>query len=96
VFPLFMDANPTDPDGTRAFDVPPGVSARSGEFTLPTGGRLRALGGHLHDYAVEIRLEDVMTGKVLARLKTKRLADGRLNPGRSPHAAHRHGSGGHN
>jgi hypothetical protein len=32
----------------------------------------------LHDYAVEMRLEDVRTGKILARLKTKRHADGRL------------------
>ena len=78
VFPLFLDANPGDADGIRAFDLPPGVSATSAEFRLPTGGRLRALGGHLHDYAVEIRLEDVVTGKVLARLKTKRHSDGRL------------------
>jgi hypothetical protein len=78
VFPLFLDANPKATGGTRAFDVPPGVSATSAEFTLPASGHLRALGGHLHDYAVEIRLEDVVTGKVLARLKTTRHADGRL------------------
>jgi hypothetical protein len=79
VLPLFLDANPKAAGaGTRAFDVPPGVSIISAEFTLPVGGRLRALGGHLHDYAVEIRLEDVRTGKTLARLETKRHADGRL------------------
>ena len=79
VFPLFLDANPKAlGDETRAFDVPPGVSITIAEFTLPAGGRLRALGGHLHDYAVEMRLEDVETGKVLARLKTRRQADGRL------------------
>ena len=79
VFPLFLDANPKAAGAdTRAFDVPPGVSIMSAEFTLPVGGWLRALGGHLHDYAVEMRLEDVRTGKILARLKTKRHKDGRL------------------
>ncbi len=78
VFPLYLDANPRATGGTRAFEIPPGVSATSAEFTLPAAGRLRALGAHLHDYAVEIRLEDVVTGKVLARLKTRRHVDGRL------------------
>ena len=78
VFPLYLDANPKATGGTRAFEIPPGVSATSAEFRLPAAGRLRALGAHLHDYAVEIRLEDVVTGKVLVRLKTKRHPDGRL------------------
>jgi len=78
VFPLYLDANPMTVGGTRAFDIPPGISATSAEFTVPEAGWLRAVGAHLHDYAVEIRLEDVVTGKVLARLKTKRQADGRL------------------
>jgi hypothetical protein len=78
VLPVFFDANPKPPPGTRSFDVPPGLSVTSAEFTLPVGGYLRAAGGHLHDYAVEVRLEDVTTGKRLARLTTKRHADGRL------------------
>lgn len=78
VFPLSLDADPKPPGGTREFDVPPGVSATSAEFQLPVGGWLRAVGGHLHDYAVEIRLEDVTTGARLARLRAKRHADGRL------------------
>jgi len=77
-FPVYLDANPKPVGGTRSFDVPPGVSVSSAEFTLPTSGRLRAVGAHLHDYAVEMRLEDVVTGKVLARVKAKRAADGRL------------------
>ena len=36
------------------------------------------MGAHLHDYAVEMRLEDAVNGKVLARIKTKREPDGRL------------------
>lgn len=77
-FPVYLDANPKPTGGTRSFDVPVGVSVTSAEFKLPVSGRLRALGAHLHDYAVEMRLEDVLTGKVMARIRTKRHADGRL------------------
>lgn len=78
VFPLFLDANPQPGGGSRVFDLPPGVSVTRADVTLPAGGHLRALGAHLHDHAVEIRLEDVATGKILARLKTRRDADGRV------------------
>lgn len=78
VFPVYLDANPKATGGTRSFDLPAGRSVTSAEFTLPSSGQLRALGGHLHDYAVEMRLEDARTNKVLARIKTKRDADGRL------------------
>lgn len=78
VFPLFLDANPQKAGSTRSFDVPPGLSVTRSEFTLPMGGHLRALGAHLHDHAVEIRLEDVVTGKVLARLTARNSADGVL------------------
>jgi hypothetical protein len=77
-FPVYLDANPKPAGGTRSFDVPAGISVTSAEFKLPIAGRLRALGAHLHDYAVEMRLEDVLTGKVMARIKTRRQADGRL------------------
>ena len=48
------------------------------EFTLPAAGHLRYLGGHLHQYGVELRLEDVETNKVLARLKADRNPDGSI------------------
>jgi hypothetical protein len=76
-FPLLMDANPAI-GSKRTFDLPPGLSITVAEFTLALGGRLRAAGAHLHDYAVEIRLEDVASGKVLARVRPDRTADGRL------------------
>jgi hypothetical protein len=77
IFPLFVDANPS-PEPERSFDVPPGLSVTRAEFTLAVGGWLRAVGGHLHDHAVEIRLEDVQSGTVLVRLKARRQADGRI------------------
>lgn len=78
VFPVMLDANPRPIGGTRAYDVPPGRSVTSAEVRLPIGGHLRALGAHLHDYAVEIRLEDAVSGRVMARLGTRRRADGTL------------------
>jgi hypothetical protein len=43
---------------------------------VPVTGHLRHLGGHLHDFGVELRLEDAETDKVLARLRAARAADG--------------------
>lgn len=61
-----------------AYDLEPGHSERSIEFTLPLGGRMLAVGGHLHDYATELRLEEVATGRVLARLVPSRDAAGHV------------------
>lgn len=57
---------------TPAYDLAPGRSERSIEFLLPLAGRMLAAGGHLHDYAVELRLEEVETGRVLVRLNPAR------------------------
>ena len=77
VLPFALDAHPVL-DAASTFDVPPGRSEQLREFTLPVGGHLRALGGHLHDYGVELRLEDVASRKVLARIAATRTADGRV------------------
>ena len=37
-----------------------------------------ALGGHVHDYARSVRLEDAENGKLLVRLDTKLTSDGHL------------------
>jgi hypothetical protein len=59
--------------------VPPGLFEKSYEFELPTAGKLLAAGGHVHDYGVEVRLEDGETGKVLFRLKSDKDAEGRVS-----------------
>lgn len=41
------------------FDVPPGVTEFTAEFTPPVGGRILAAGGHLHDYGTGLVLQDV-------------------------------------
>jgi len=75
--PIYMDVNLTV-GGSNTFDVPPGKSSKAYEFTLPVGGRLLGVGGHMHDYGVDVRLEDAETGKVLASVKTTRDAEGKV------------------
>lgn len=77
VLPFYASAK-EDTKESISFDIPGGRSSTSAEFTLPAGGWLRALGGHLHDHGVELRLEDAESGKVLARIRAKRTAEGRL------------------
>jgi hypothetical protein len=75
--PIYMDVNLTV-GGSNTFDVPPGHSTKSYEFTLPIGGRLLGVGGHMHDYGTRVRLEDAETGKVLTEVVAERSPDGKL------------------
>ena len=75
---IYLDTNLKIGELT-SFDVPPGRSEKSYEFELATGGKLLAAGGHVHDYGVEIRLEDAQTGEVLVRLESDRDAEGRVS-----------------
>jgi hypothetical protein len=75
--PIYMDVNLTI-GGSNTFDIPPGRSSKSWEFTLPVGGKLLGVGGHLHDYGTSVRLEDAETGKVMARVVATRTPDGKV------------------
>ncbi|HXE56992.1 MAG TPA: hypothetical protein VNK43_03255 [Gemmatimonadales bacterium] len=75
--PIYMDVNLTV-GGSNTYDLPPGRSTKAYEFTLPVGGRLLGVSGHLHDYGTAVRLEDAETGAVLARVKAKRRPDGKV------------------
>ena len=75
--PIYMDVNLTV-GGQNTFDVPPGKSLKAYEFTLPVGGRLLGVGGHMHDYGTRVWLEDVQSGKVLTQVTAKRDAEGKL------------------
>ncbi len=70
VLPLYADVN-FHVAASNAFDVPPGRSMHSFEFTLPTSGRLLAISGHLHDYGRWVRLEDAETGKVIVDVQSR-------------------------
>jgi hypothetical protein len=74
---LYMDVAYTV-GRTDAYTIPPGPSSRSYEFTLPVGGHLIAAGGHMHDYAKFVRLEDAESGKVLLNLPAKTDSTGML------------------
>jgi hypothetical protein len=75
--PIYMDVNLTV-GGTNTFDVPPGKSTKAYVFTLPVGGRLLGVGGHMHDYGTRVRLEDVESGKVLTQVVAQRDSAGKL------------------
>jgi len=75
--PLYMDVNLTV-GGTNTYDIPPGKSSKAFEFTLPTGGRLLGIGGHMHDYGTRVKLEDAKSGKVLTEVVATRAPDGKL------------------
>ena len=75
--PIYMDVN-LSVGGQNTFDVPPGTSTKAYEFTLPVGGRLLGVGGHMHDYGSRVWLEDVQSGKVLTQVKAERDAEGKL------------------
>jgi hypothetical protein len=91
ILPFYASAK-ADTRESISFDIPAGRSETSAEFTLPSGGWLRALGGHLHDHGVELRLEEAETNRVLARIRTRRGDDGRLEQmGRTRFALKRNG-----
>ncbi len=75
--PIYMDVNLTI-GGQNTFDVPIGKSTKAYEFTLPVGGRLLGVGGHMHDYGTRVWLEDVESGKVLTQVTAERDAEGKL------------------
>ena len=76
VLPLYMDVNLVGAYNT--FEVPEGRSEKSWEFTMPIDGRLLGYSGHLHDYGVSVRLEDVATGKVLGTVRGIGSPDGKI------------------
>ncbi len=66
--PFKVDIN-SDPGLPDSYNVPPGGSVKTYNFTIPVSGRLLGVGGHLHDHGVQIRLEDARSGKVIAHVE---------------------------
>lgn len=75
--PFYVDAYLTV-GALNEFDVPPGRSEQSRVFTVPAGGRLWGVAGHLHRYGTQLRLEDAVTGRALTTLAATQDADGRI------------------
>lgn len=57
VQPFYLDIQP--PPATAAFDLPPGPSTFSWEGSPAIDVQVLGLGGHMHEYAQEVRLEEV-------------------------------------
>jgi hypothetical protein len=75
--PIYMDVN-LEVGGTNTFDILPGRTEKSYEFSVPVSGRLLGISGHLHDYGVAVRLEDAETGKIITQVDGDRLPDGKV------------------
>ncbi len=71
VFPVQMDVDNT-PGQPNVYDLPPGKTSRTFEFKMPIAGRFLGVGGHMHDYGVDLKLEDAKSGKVLSRVVSER------------------------
>lgn len=70
VYPVLLDVG-FRPGQSPAYDLPPGESERSFEFTLPVAGRVLGVGGHLHDYGRALTLEDVSRERVVVSLEAR-------------------------
>ena len=77
VLPIYLDTN-HHVGATNAWDLPPGRSERTWEFTVPVSGDLLGVSGHLHDHGRHVRLEDAETDEVLVELEARRDRQGRV------------------
>ena len=76
VYPFHLDA--MFPLGSKAFDLPPGEYSMSWEGSPAIPGGIIGMGGHLHQYATRLVLEDVTTGDVLYDFAPKTDAEGHI------------------
>jgi hypothetical protein len=63
IYPFYLDVMP--PAGSHDYDLPAGHSEKSWEGRPAVPGRILAIGGHLHEYGVALRVEDVTAGRLL-------------------------------
>ncbi len=68
VYPTWMDVKSC---GNSAYDLPAGDSERTGTVTVKYPGVLLGVGGHMHDYAKQLILEDVSRKETVATLDAK-------------------------
>jgi len=65
VYPAWFDVMGC---ANSAYDLPPGPSTKTGQFTLRFSGRLLGVGGHLHDYGEWLVLKDATTNETIGTL----------------------------
>jgi hypothetical protein len=76
VYPFFLHV--TSAAGNSEYDLPPGRSERSLETSPAVAGEIVGFGGHTHRYAVELRFEDITTGKLLWRSRIRHDLEGNV------------------
>jgi hypothetical protein len=74
-YPAWMDARSCRNSG---YDLKPGKSVEAGETVTKYAGALLGVGGHMHDYAKQIVLEDVSRKETVASLDANVDAQGHL------------------
>ncbi len=56
------------PLGTKGFDLPPGRFVKTYDASPAVPGLIVGLSGHLHQFATELKLENLTTGEILYRI----------------------------
>jgi len=74
-YPAWIDPNSC---GDSSYDLNPGKNIKEGVVALKYSGVLLALGGHMHDFAKRIVLEDVSRQETVAALVAKVDSQGQL------------------
>jgi hypothetical protein len=75
VYPTWMDVKSC---GNSGYDLPAGKSEQTGTVSVKYSGVLLGVGGHMHDYAKQLTLEDVTRKELVATLDAKVDDDGEL------------------
>ncbi len=75
VYPAWIDVGEC---GHSEYDLPAGLSRKTGNFRLSYSGILLGVGGHLHDYGRRLELVHVTRGKPVATLAADLDSQGRI------------------
>src|SRR6202171_1083176 len=75
VYPTWMDVQSC---GNSGYDLKPGKNENSGSVTVKYDGILLGVGGHMHDYARQITLEDATRKEKIVTLDAKLDEKGQL------------------
>ncbi len=75
VYPTWMDVQSC---GNSGYDLKPGNNQNTGTVTVKYNGILLGVGGHMHDYAKQIVLEDATRKETVATLDAKLDEKGQL------------------
>jgi hypothetical protein len=75
LYPAWMDVKSC---GSSGYDLPAGDSEKTGNVTVKYSGVLLGVGGHMHDYAKRLVLEDTTRKDTVAALDAKVQPNGEL------------------